>query len=114
MLKRRPNKHMKTLLLLSLACFLAGCTLIPTPHGTAQFWGDYTTVSLTDGPVKFTAASMRHSAVAKAHWVGAANFGSVASGAVMGLSGQAGIGGAAAVIAPIVNRPTSRPAPTPP
>lgn len=94
---------------LFLCLALAGCTMIPTPHGTAQFWGDYEDVSLKDGPVTFTAKKMVHSTVAKAHWHGLTTLGAEAVAA--GIGGAAG--GAVGVIPPLVNRPTNRATPIP-
>jgi len=54
----RSMKHLLPLLLL-----ISGCTSIPTPHGKAFFAGDYTGVTLDDGPVHFHADSMQHSPI---------------------------------------------------
>lgn len=99
-----------------LSIVLSGCTMIPTQHGTAQFWGDYTNVTFTDGSVSFHADTMVHSTVVRAHWHGAVLVGGVAvTSAIPGL----GVGGRAAVTAvpPIVSgltaptKPMATPAP---
>jgi len=92
--------------------FLPACTLIPTPHGTAQFWGDYANVSLTDGPVSFHADRMTHSSVVRAHWHGATAFGGEAAGAAIGLKGgQEAYGAAVTIISNATHRPTTRATP---
>ncbi len=90
-------------LLLLPALLLCSCTLIPTQHGTAQFWGDYTGLLFKDGDVSLKAKTMTHSGVARAHWHGAAAIGAEV---VMGTIG--GAPAAAAVIPPLVSRPTTR------
>lgn len=63
---------MRTLLLVAFAT--TGCTLLPTQHGTAQFWGDYTNVKFDDGSVHFSADSMVHSRAIRAQWHGLNGF----------------------------------------
>lgn len=101
-----------TFVLLLLA--LSGCTIIPTQHGKAQFWGDYQRISFDDGSVHFRADSALHSPVVRAHWHGGNNLAaSVVAGAI-GLHGaNQAIGGITSVIPAVVNRPTTRATPAP-
>lgn len=105
---------MKLILLLSIALLIAvvltGCTLIPTQHGTAQFWGDYQNLNFVDGGVSLSCSVMTHSGVVKAHWHGIVAVGAEGAGAFSG-AGPVVKGGAVLGTA-IANRPTSRtPAP---
>lgn len=103
---------MKFLVLLPL--FLAACTIIPGPHGKAIFGGDYTKLSYSDGPVRFTADRAMHSTAARVHWHGVSNLASEAVTGAIGLKGgNEVVGGVASVVTPIVNRPTSRSIQTP-
>ena len=68
---RSTAKAMKQLLALLAVALLAGCTLIPTQHGVAQFWGDYTNVKFQDGDVHFSADTMIRQQRRPAHWHGA-------------------------------------------
>lgn len=95
---------MKLLPVIALCLSFPACTMIPTQHGTAQFWGDYEDVSLKDGSVTFTAKKMVHSGVARAHWHGLTTLG--AEAVMAGIGGTPGA--AAAVIPPLVSRPTTR------
>lgn len=102
------------LLPLILLCALAlpACTSLPTQHGIARFYGDYTALKFDDGSVHFSSTAAIHSTAVKAHWHGASNIaGQVVAGAI-GLHGSNQVVGAAAsMIPPIVNRPTSRATP---
>lgn len=89
---------------------LPACTIIPTRHGKAQFWGDYRNVDYTDGGVHFKADEMVHSTVARVHWHGATTLGGEALSAYTG--GPAAVGGVSALTS-LVNRPTNRTTPTP-
>jgi hypothetical protein len=98
---------MRLLLLLSL--LLCGCTIIPTQHGKAQFWGDYSQLKFDDGTVHFEAARATHSPAIRAQWQGASNLAAQAVAGAIGLKGgNEVVGGIATVIPPIVNRPTNR------
>lgn len=89
--------------------FLAGCTVIPTPHGQAQFWGDYANVQLDDGSVHFLASGVNHSHVARVHWNGASNIGAEVASGMIGLhAGTQALGAVSTAVTPIVNRPTDR------
>jgi hypothetical protein len=91
------------------ALLLCGCAIIPTQHGKAQFWGDYTNLKFDDGSVHFEASRAMHSPVVRAHWHGATSLANEAVTGAIGLTGgNEVVGGAASVITPIVNRPTSR------
>lgn len=94
--------------ILLLALCLSGCTIIPTQHGKAQFWGDYTNVQFDDGSVHFRATTMRHSGVVRAHWQGASSLGAEAVSGAIGLHSGAALGAVATVIPPVVNRSTNR------
>lgn len=98
---------MKRALLPILSIFMTGCTVVPTPHGKAWFWGDYARVTLVDGPVSFSAVNMRHSGTVRAHWRGA---GVLAGQAVAGVIGvqSAGIGAGAMIVAPMMHRESIR------
>ncbi len=88
---------------------LTGCTIIPTQHGKAQFWGDYTKIAFDDGTVHFSADRATHSPVVRAQWNGVNNFAAQAVAGAIGLKGgNEVVGGIATVIPPIVNRPTNR------
>lgn len=101
-------------LLLAILALQFGCTIIPTQHGKAVFGGDYTRIVFTDGSVHFSADRATHSAAARVHWNGAANIGAeVVAGAIGLHGGNQIISGAAAVIPPAVNRPTTRATPAP-
>lgn len=101
------------LLPLILCIALAGCTIIPTQHGKAQFWGDYTNVQFDDGSVHFHADSMIHSTAVRAHWHGAVLLGSEAV-----TSAIPGVGIGAKIVAPavpaIVSGLTAKPSTPPP
>lgn len=100
---------MKYLPLLLLVSAQLGCTIIPTQHGKAIFGGDYTRISFSDGSVRFSADKATHSTAARVHWNGAGNIVAEAATAAIGLQGgNQVVGGAASVITPIVNRPTTR------
>lgn len=92
----------------------AGCTSIPTQHGIARFYGDYTALKFDDGSVHFSATTAIHSTAVKAHWHGISNLGSeVVAGAIGLKGGNAALGMAGAVLPPVVNRPTNRATPAP-
>jgi len=93
---------------------LSGCTTIPTQHGTAQFWGDYTKIAFDDGSVHFRADTAIHSTAVRGHWHGINNFAATAVTGAIGLHGANQVASAIpAVIPAIVNRPTTRATPTP-
>jgi hypothetical protein len=101
-------------LLCTLLAVLCGCTLIPGPHGTAQFWGDYTNATLTDGPVAFHADSMVHSTAIRSHYQGVIGVGAIAGGTALGLQGgSAAYGAFTTSVTAAVNRHTNRTTPTP-
>lgn len=105
---------MKLLLLLSGICVFTGCTIIPTQHGKVQFWGDYADVKFDDGSVHFSALKMAHTGAIRAHWHGANNLAaSVVAGAIGLKGGNQALGAAAAIVPPVVNRPTTRATPHP-
>lgn len=101
--------------LLTLACLaLCSCTVIPTQHGKAQFWGDYSQLSFDDGSVHVRALEANHSHAVRAHWHGVTNLGAeVVTGAIGLHGGSQIIGAAGAAIPPMVNRPTNRATPAP-
>lgn len=106
---------MKPILLASL--FLCGCTMIPGPHGTAQFWGDYQNLDYSDGPVHLKATSMIHSGVVRAHYHGITNIGAEVASTMIGLNTAQPAVKAATSLVPaipaVVNRPTTRATATP-
>jgi len=91
---------MKRTLLPFLALLAVGCTSVPTPHGTARFWGDYASVDIKDGPFTFKAVGMKHSPVARAHWRGGTGVASQVVGGAIGFT-QPAIGAGAAILTPI-------------
>lgn len=105
-----PVKYLFAVLLACLT--FTSCTMIPGPHGTAQFWGDYQDIAFQDGSVKFSAKSMVHSGVVRAHWHGAIAVGGEVGTTILGLSAVQPAVKAATTLAPVipaaVNRPTTR------
>lgn len=101
---------MKLILALLAIVSLVGCTMIPGPHGTAQFWGDYTKLDYSDGPVHLKADTMTHSNVVRAHWHGASVLG--AEAVAYGAGGPVA-GAGVATAASFFNRQTNRATPTP-
>lgn len=100
---------MKPILAL-LSFLLCSCTIIPTQHGKAQFWGDYTDVKFDDGSVHFSATTMIHSTAIRAHYHGLVLLGGVAvSSAIPGV----GVGGraTAAAVPSLVSGFTAPPKP---
>lgn len=94
------------------AVFLIGCTLVPTQHGVAQFWGDYTNFKFSDGSVKLSASAMIHSTVVRAHWHGVVLVGDEAvSSAIPGVG--VGTRAAAATVPSLVSGFTQPPKSTP-
>jgi hypothetical protein len=95
-----------------IALLFTSCTIIPTQHGKAQFWGDYSQIYFHDGSVTFSANTAIHSTAIRAHWHGVTTLGMEAMTYGLGGAGPAvGVGGA--TISNFVNRPTSRTKPLP-
>jgi len=107
---------MKSMFFYTLAFTLIGCTTIPTQHGKAQFWGDYTNVTFDDGSVHFHADTMMHSGVVRAHWHGAVLMGGeVVSSAIPGVGVGTRAAGAAlpSLVSGMTQPPRNRATPIP-
>jgi hypothetical protein len=112
------DSPMKLFLLFgAVGAWFSSCTMIQTQHGTAQFWGDYENVYFHDGAVTFSATSMNHSHVVRAHWHGAVLLGGVAvSSAIPGVGVGGRVVGAAvpSVVSGFTQPPRATPAPLTP